>query len=67
MRQPQGCAPVETTMNAFILALEKTLGRKARHIPSGLKQYTLNRTEYGNAVRESSIGGRSRRFAARGR
>jgi cytochrome c551/c552 len=55
MMPPQGMPrPDETTMNTFIVALENTLDAQARQSPDpGFKPvHRLNRTEYGNAVRD---------------
>ena len=55
MMPPQGMPrPDEATMNAFIVALENTLDAQARQRPDpGVKPvHRLNRTEYGNAVRD---------------
>jgi mono/diheme cytochrome c family protein len=55
MMPPQGMPrPDDATMNAFIVALENTLDAQARQNPDpGIKPvHRLNRTEYGNAVRD---------------
>ncbi len=55
MMPPQGMPrPDEATMNAFIVALENTLDAQAKQRPDpGIKPvHRLNRTEYGNAVRD---------------
>jgi hypothetical protein len=55
MMPPQGMPrPDEPTLNAFIVALENTLDAQARQHPDpGFKPvHRLNRTEYGNAVRD---------------
>jgi hypothetical protein len=55
MMPPQGMPrPDEPTMNAFIVALENTLDAQARRAPDpGFKPvHRLNRTEYGNAIRD---------------
>jgi hypothetical protein len=55
MMPPQGMPrPDEATMNAFIVALENTLDAQARRNPDpGFKPvHRLNRTEYGNAIRD---------------
>ena len=55
MMPPQGMPrPDEATMNTFIVALENTLDAQARQHPDpGIKPvHRLNRTEYGNAVRD---------------
>jgi hypothetical protein len=55
MMPPQGMPrPDEPTLNTFIVALENTLDAQARQNPDpGFKPvHRLNRTEYGNAVRD---------------
>ena len=55
MMPPQGMPrPDDATMNAFIVALENTLDTQARLSPDpGFKPvHRLNRTEYGNVVRD---------------
>ena len=55
MMPPQGMPrPDEATLNTFIVALENTLDAQARQSPDpGFKPvHRLNRTEYGNAVRD---------------
>ena len=55
MMPPQGMPrPDESTMNAFIVALENTLDAQARRSPDpGFKPvHRLNRTEYGNVIRD---------------
>jgi uncharacterized protein DUF1592/uncharacterized protein DUF1588/uncharacterized protein DUF1587/uncharacterized protein DUF1585/uncharacterized protein DUF1595 len=55
MMPPQGMPrPDEPTLNTFIVALEATLDGQARKTPDpGFKPiHRLNRTEYGNAVRD---------------
>ena len=55
MMPPQGMPkPDDATMNAFIVALEHTLDAQARKSPDpGFKPvHRLNRTEYGNAIRD---------------
>ena len=55
MMPPQGMPrPDEPTLHAFIVALENTLDAQARQHPDpGFKPvHRLNRTEYGNAVRD---------------
>ena len=55
MMPPQGMPrPDEATLNTFIVALENTLDAQARQNPDpGFKPvHRLNRTEYGNAVRD---------------
>jgi cytochrome c5 len=55
MMPPQGMPrPDDATMNAFIVSLENTLDTQARRNPDpGFKPvHRLNRTEYGNAVRD---------------
>ena len=55
MMPPQGMPrPDDTAMNAFIVALENTLDAQARKSPDpGFKPvHRLNRTEYGNAIRD---------------
>src|SRR4029078_3938027 len=55
MMPPQGMPrPDEATLNTFIVALENTLDAQARQHPDpGFKPvHRLNRTEYGNAVRD---------------
>jgi hypothetical protein len=52
---PQGMPrPDDTAMNAFIVSLENTLDAQARKNPDpGFKPvHRLNRTEYGNAIRD---------------
>ena len=55
MMPPQGMPrPDDAAMNAFIVALENTLDAQARRSPDpGFKPvHRLNRTEYGNVVRD---------------
>ncbi len=55
MMPPQGSPrPDDATMNAFIVSLENTLDAQARQNPDpGFKPvHRLNRTEYGNVVRD---------------